>query len=526
MKLGKRMAALVWVLLLGAALIGIVFWIDRTNNSGSSPNPTPTPGTNVLCERKTRDFVDFSVLNDVYQIVKAKSAFRDTASDPGFLLRGTLVNLFGFLSVPEEEIPVWAYELVDAQIKTGKIDFSVLNDVYNRLRTDSRYQDLNDPQRSEDLMITAINGLLRTLGDPFAHYQDAQDYRLNKSDLEGTYRGYGFTHRREGGYIVIQSVFPGQPAAEGGLRYGDKILAVNGKSTEGCSPMEFSEKVRSSNGRAIFHVEHLDGRVEDIELHASQIAVSKVHSCPGVDLDGNRGRSDRDLNLDCPLKDGNGDEVTDILYIKFEEFSDQAFKDFILILESVDLTQYRGITIDLRGNPGGFVYVAEGMLDIFLDDETLYRRKIPVRDNEWDIRVFRQNRNRGRFTDLPIAILVDKNSASASEKFSASMKDNGRAVIVGERTYGKGARNAPFELRRGEYGALVIVIEFFLSPNGDEIEFEDLNHNGHRDANEPGGVTPTHEVIWTDEDFRIRDTQNSNWDPVLFRAFGYLKTGK
>ncbi len=512
-----------FVAVLAVVLVGVVgFSVYR--NSGT---PSDVSNSNVLCPQVTPPEVDFTVLNDVYALFRQESVYQSQVSKPDILLRGALKTIFGFVGVNEKNIPGWATDMVDQQIAAGQIDFGVIQKVYERMIQDPAYSVLQNPQRRQDLFESAVNGIIKAIGDPFASYYNADLYRAGASDSSGKYEGIGVSTRDENNETVIATVFSGSPAEKSGLKPGDAITKVDGKSIEGCSRTQLTQKIRGEAGTTVvITVRRLNGLTEDIPVVRGQIRQNVVSSCPGAPLPDGRGNSTTDLPFDCPLRDRDGNFVQGILYIKMNEFSEQVPRDFAAILQGVPRQNYaRGIIIDLRGNPGGLVQATLEVVDYFLPAGAT----VLIQEDKSGIEVPMTYQNYDLATDVPIVVLVGRdpqqregasdNSYSASEVFSGALRDNGRAVIIGESaTGGKGTVNRTYPLRNGKYGALYIAIGLWKTPNGDFIERIDKDGDGYK---ETGGLMPDILVEWTDEDYTTF-AHNTEWDPVLYRAVDEL----
>ena len=502
--------------------------------SGSNDKAPKPDGKNLLCVALPAEEIDFTVLNDIYDLVKQNSVFRETADDPRTLLRGGITAVFQQLGVEESRIPSWVWDEIDAQVATGQIDFTVLQRIFERLRDDPAYQkdpayqDFRNPELAREFFRSAIDGVIRKgLKDPFASYIDAEGYRLGQTDISGQYQGVGLRHNLEDGHFKITEVFPGSPGEKAGLEAGDEIVAIDGKSLQGCSGFAFSAAVRGRAGTAVlFTIQHRDGTVEDMRVVRDVIQTSVISSCPGYNFSDGRGKSDRTVKVYCPLKDENGNTISDIIYIKFAEFNEVAMYDLAAVLRQADILHAKGLILDLRGNPGGSVAVLMQTLDYFFADDRVFKT------TDWADGSYTEYRY-DRFdyaTDIPMVVLVGRdpyadsqgahnNSYSAAEGFSGTVQDWGRATIIGEsHTGGKGTTNQYFSLRNGKAGALYLAIGLWKTPQGRTVQGEDLDGDGYEDT---GGIVPDIVVQWTDDDYaaQIRDSQ---WDPVLFQAIRTL----
>ena len=169
------------------------------------------------------------------------------------------------------------------------------------------------------------------------------------------------------------------------------------------------------------------------------------------------------------------------------------------------------------GNRGGKVDATLDSVDYFLPEASIIFRQQDASGNKSN---YRQNKVTYVPSGIPIAILVDADSYSGAEVFAAALQQNDRAVLISKdkRTGGKGTVNTYYTLRQGEYGAIYVSIALWLTPNGDMIEAQDLDKDGHYEI---GGLTPDIRVEWDDEDYE-ENGRDVNHDPTLFRAIQYI----
>jgi carboxyl-terminal processing protease len=360
-----------------------------------------------------------------------------------------------------------------------KVDFKTLNQILDILS-----KEYVDPDRLDDraLYEAAINGLLKSLSDTGTFYVDPDTYRINVLPSSGTFEGIGATVSQQGGEIVIVAPIKGTPAEAAGIRSGDVILAVDGESTDGWSVDQAVLKIRGPAGTPVtLTIRHPDETTEDITIVRDEIRVESVSTTPPGGT----------------LKDENGNAVTDIAYVRITEFTGRTEEELRPVLRDVSGGGYQGLVLDLRGNPGGLLDTVVGVADMFLDRGIIL---VEV-SRSGDERVYNASSG-GEAVDIPIVVLVDQFSASGSEVLSAAIQENGRGIIMGEKTFGKGTVNTARPLSDG--GALFVSIARWLTP--DRIQIDGV------------GIQPDIEVALSDEDINLRrDTQ-------LLRAIDYLRS--
>ena len=319
---------------------------------------------------------------------------------------------------------------------------------------------------------TAIDALINALGDPYSAYLDAEEYELSKQSLEGSYGGIGaeMTLDDEGRLTVVAPIV-GTPAMDAGIRPGDRVLAIDGDSTEGMKLIEAVVRIRGEPGtRITLSVQHKgEESAEDIEITRQEIEVTSVFA----------------KMLD-----------DDIAHIQLHYFSRTTGDDMVSALENIVAADARGIILDLRDNPGGILrtavtvasqFIAEGVVAYAVDGEG-NRQELSVEEG-------------GLATDLPLAVLVNANSASASEVVAGAIQDHERGLLIGNTTLGKGRINTFRELKDGS--AIYITIARWYTPDDRQIEGV--------------GIIPDEIIEITQEDI------NQGRDPQLERAIEYVK---
>jgi carboxyl-terminal processing protease len=354
--------------------------------------------------------------------------------------------------------------------------FGILNEIYGILQEDFVNPDAVDPAV---LRLGAINGLLQALGDAHTVYIDPESYSLGIDVISGTFEGIGAQVEQDPvtGDIVIVTPFRGSPAEEAGVRAGDIVLSVDGESTEGWTVAQAVKRIRGQQGTdVVLEIEHSGGVKEEVTITRGTISVPTVFT--------------RDI------EDATGKPVDDFAYIELQQFTDQAVGDLRDELEGDISAGYRGIILDLRRNPGGGLDATVQTADMFLDEGIILTEV--SREGE---RTVTRAEAGGPATDIPIVLLVGPGSASGSEVLACALRDNGRATLVGEQTFGKGSVNHLREL--SDSGALYVSIARWECPDGEQIEGV--------------GVEPDVKVTASEEDIQAdRDVQ-------LFAAIDYLR---
>lgn len=355
-------------------------------------------------------------------------------------------------------------------------DFGILDEIYQILQEEF----VNPEQVNPDLLrLGAINGIIQALGDPHTVYIDPETYALGVDIISGTFQGIGAQVEQDPVTkdIVIVTPFRGSPAEQAGIRPGDILLAVDGQSTEGWSVSQAVREIRGPEGTPVtLRVQHRDGTVEDITIVRATITIPTVFV--------------RELT------DAAGNPVPDIAYIEIQQFTDETVPALSRELKNIQERGQRALILDLRLNPGGALSATVEVADMFLNEGTI----ITEVDRNGNETAFRAEAG-GEATDIPMVVLVGPGSASGAEVVAGALRDNQRATLIGETTFGKGAVNRLRPLSDG--GALYVTIARWLTPNGEQIEGV--------------GLSPDIAVPLTEEAIEAQR------DDQLFAAIDYLR---
>jgi carboxyl-terminal processing protease len=295
--------------------------------------------------------------------------------------------------------------------------------------------------------------MVEALGDPYTSYLDADTYRLSLQSLAGSFEGIGAYVTSEEGQIIIVSPIADSPADRAGIEAGDIIVAVDGQSTEGMSLTEAVLLVQGPEGTTVDLLVLHEGETEPVLISV----VRAVIEVPSIDFE----------------------MMDEIAYIGITDFTDRTGGEMSLALAEAEQQGAEGIIIDLRGNLGGPLAAAVDVTSFFLEEGVV----VEVVDNEGHRDVY-PVKNVGITTDLPLVVLVNEYSASASEVVAGALQDYGRAVIAGTRTLGKGSANILLQL--GDGSALYVTNARWFTPNGRLIEGE--------------GIEPDYEIDLENED--------------------------
>ena len=338
---------------------------------------------------------------------------------------------------------------------------AILDEIYDILAEHFVDKELLDERSLRD---AAIRGALDSLNDPYTEYISPADFQLGDG-FESSYQGIGATVSDQTGVIQIGAPFRGSPAEAAGIRSGDIILAVDGESTEGWTATQAVQRIRGPRGtEVVLTVRHTEGggpEVEDIRIVRDEIRIESVYTIPLLEIFPGESGTD--------LVDRDGALVTDIAYIHISQIHSRTPDELRETLADVEDGRYRGLIVDVRRNPGGLLRQTVEATDEFLDEGVI----LTEIDADGETTTYGA-REGGVATSIPIVVLQNEASASGSEVVSAALADNGRAVVVGTRSFGKGSVNQLHELTRcaepAGCGAVYVTIGRWLRPSGVEIE--------------------------------------------------------
>ncbi len=310
-----------------------------------------------------------------------------------------------------------------------------------KLVQEEYYGEIPAPQT---VVYGAIRGALQTLNDPYTSFIEPRIARIIQEDASGQFEGIGALVRmNRDNKLEIVRTFEGSPAQKAGLRAGDLVVKVNGQSIVGYSIYEAIALIRGPAGTPVTLTIERPGQRDPLEVTVTRARIT----IPVVE--------------DRMLPEG-------IAYIQLFDFSAQATRQLQERLKALLAQNPRGLILDLRDNPGGFLDQAIQVADLFLDEGVIaYER---TKDGEE--RVFRSKS--GDIAErIPMVVLVNAGSASASEIVAGALQDRGRARLVGERTFGKGSVQLSHTLSDGS--ELRVTIARWFTPNNRAIHGQGLN---------------------------------------------------
>jgi len=360
------------------------------------------------------------------------------------------------------------------------VNFNLFWEVWDTL--EKEYVDKNK-LNDKEMFYGALKGLVASLDDPYTVFMDPKLSREFADDLAGTFEGIGAEIGIRKEVLTIIAPLEGMPAAKAGLSAGDKVYAINGEATTGMTVDEAVSKIRGPKGTDVTLTIFKEGSdaAKDVVITRGVIIVKSIKT-ETVSSAGAGGSQEKKDN--------------DIFVLKISNFNNDTLELFNKAVQEILAKNPKGIVLDLRNNPGGYLDTAIELASEWVDDGIIVTEKFSEeKKNEYF------SRGRARLKDYPTVVLVNRGSASASEILSGALRDYKKATIVGEQTFGKGSVQTLREF--GDGSSIKITVAKWLTPNGDSIN----------DA----GIKPDIEIKMTDKDYE------ENKDPQMDKAIEILK---
>ena len=360
-----------------------------------------------------------------------------------------LLFVFGLVVVAQAPPPSNDYELVRTIV-------DVLAEI------EQNYVRALTPEEKRKLVEDMINGGLERL-DPHSQYFNQEELQQFETQSEGQFGGIGVLLIKDPktGYLKVETPMPGTPAYEAGIQANDLILKVDGHSTRELRLEEARNLIKGKSGTEVVLTILTEGATEPKEYRLKRGTI-ELHPIMGV-----RRNPAEPAKWDYLL-----DRKSGIALVRILAFNEKTVAELKAAVESAQAAGAQALILDLRDNPGGLLTQAVQVADLFLNDGTIV--STGSKRNGGETRIRRSWSAKPGDTIFepaashPIAVLINGNSASASEIVANALQDHGRAIIVGERSYGKGSVQKIFPLQH-DRAALKLTTEVWLTPKGKNI---------------------------------------------------------
>ena len=290
------------------------------------------------------------------------------------------------------------------------------------------------------LIESAINGMLVSL-DPHSSYLDAQNFKYMNEQTKGKFGGLGIEVTMEQSVVKVVSPIDDTPASRAGLKPGDYITNIDGENVVGMSLNDAVDKMRGKPGTKVkLTIRRVDAKPFDVTLKREEIKIQSVKN---------------DIKAD------------DVIYVRITSFSEDVDKNVEKAIKKAlkdKKGKISGVVLDVRNNPGGLLDQAVAVSDLFLDQGEIVSTR--SRNPEDTVRY---SATAGDVTNgLPIVVLINDGSASASEIVAGALQDHKRAILLGEKSFGKGSVQTVIPL--GNYGAMRLTTARYYTPSGRSIQ--------------------------------------------------------
>ena len=342
------------------------------------------------------------------------------------------VVLFGCLFL--STINAHAAKKVEEEANTYEL-LNLFGEVMERTKM-SYVEDVTDKK----LIESAINGMLSSL-DPHSGYLDAESFNYMSEQTKGKFGGLGIEVTMENGLVKVVSPIDDTPAAKAGIKAGDYITNIDDETVLGLTLNEAVSKLRGKIGTKVkLSIRRVNSKPIELTIKRQEIKIQSVKS---------------------EIKD---DSICYIRISSFTEDIDKTITDAVNKAKKQLKNKLLGIVIDVRNNPGGLLDQAVSVSDLFLEQGEIVSTRSR---NEADTVKFMANEG-DIARDLPIVVMINEGSASASEILAGALQDHHRAIVLGEKSFGKGSVQTVIPLRN--YGAMRITTARYYTPSGRSIQ--------------------------------------------------------
>lgn len=324
--------------------------------------------------------------------------------------------------------------------RAANLDFNLFWDTWDKV--EEKYIDQKKVDR-EKMFYGAIKGVVASLEDPYTFFLTPEENQQSKDDLGGKFEGIGAQLGLRENKIVVIAPLKNSPAEKVGVRTGDFVTKVDGASTRGWTLPQAVSKIRGKEGTSVKLTLERNDKEFDVSINRQQILVSSVETT---------------------YETQNGDKVA---YLKLNQFGENTNEEWDTAVEDIAKRwksgEIKGMVLDVRDNPGGYLDGAVYTASEFIENGKLVVKQESTQGMNREYKVQRQ----GRLLDIPMTVLINGGSASASEILAGALRDHKRATIIGEKSFGKGSVQEALDLKGG--AGLHVTIAKWILPNGDWI---------------------------------------------------------
>jgi len=353
-----------------------------------------------------------------------------------------------------------AYNIVNVKNKAEEknVDFSLFWETWDKVEQKFIDRKKLDPKK---MFYGAIKGLVASLEDPYTFFLTPEENKQSKDDLQGKFEGIGAQLGMKNGRVIVVAPLKNSPAEKAGVKAGDFINKVDDNSTKGWSLTYAVSKIRGPKGTKVKLTLEREGKALEVIITRDQINV------PSIELSYEK----------------------KIAILKLNQFGENTIDEWDKAVFEIKNKWTRkeilGMVLDLRDNPGGYLEGSVYLASEFLPTgKTVVKQESTTFTNK-DYKVLRQ----GELLDIPLVVLINKGSASASEILAGALRDYKRAKLVGEKSFGKGSVQEAVDLKEG--AGLHVTVAKWILPNGDWINSKGIEPEIKVENEIKEGNTPT-----------------------------------
>lgn len=358
-------------------------------------------------------------------------------------------------------------QIVPRTKEDKSVDFSIFWDAWNVI--EQKYK--IEPLDKQEMVYGAISGMVNSLKDEYTVFLSPEENDMFNQDMKGSFGGIGAEIGFRNGFLTVIAPLKGSPAEKAGITSGDKIIKVDDKDISGLNIDEAVMRIRGEKGTKVkLTILHKNNeKTTDIDVVRDIVVINTVEWA----IIGDR-----------------------VAHISINQFKEDTGKEFDQIIDKVLIEEPKGIVLDLRNNPGGYFNVAIDIASRFIDEG-----KTVVIQDSGESREKYAALGGKRFDNIPVVVLINEGSASASEILAGALRDNNGVKLVGKNSFGKGLVQEMEKLRDGS--AIKVTIAKWLTPQGVNINKD--------------GIKPDYEVDYSEDDLK------NDRDPQMDKALELLK---
>lgn len=320
-------------------------------------------------------------------------------------------------------------------VGTDRDEFDKLYSAFDTLKN-SYFEEVDQ----DKLISGAINGMVDSLEDPYSDYMDSSEAKGFHDSISSSFEGIGAEIQEQDGYIMIVSPIKKSPAEKAGLKPNDKVINVDGKSIQGMSATEAVLLIRGEKGTTVKLTIQRPGMDEMMEVSIVRDTIP-IETVYGEMVEGEEG----------------------IAKVQVTSFSENTAEELVTMLNDLQNKGMKGLVLDLRQNPGGLLDQAIKISSLFLPDNEIV---LQVEDRNGNIEEIKSSSSQDN-PNVPLVVVIDKGSASASEILAAAVKESGNVTLVGEKSFGKGTVQQAQDFSDGSN--IKFTTQKWLTPNGNWI---------------------------------------------------------